>query len=201
VGVGRDGLIRRTCELLREMRPAELTRAELARQVGVDPALIRYYFKDRTSLLAAAGAALLEQLAAEYGQIMAKAGDDPVVILRGRIKGFLRFLRANPNFHRLMMDEFMHSDVPAAIAAHESLTAPTIDVVRKLILQGVDQGRFRKVDGAFVFMLTLGASEFFINASGIRRMAFGDEAESEALLTRYEDFLMDIVERGLRPGL
>lgn len=196
--MGREGLIRRTCELLRELRPNELTRAELARRAGVDPGLIRYYFRDRATLLEAAGAALVNELVERTLQATQAAGDDPAAQLRARIQSFLRFVQVNPFFPRLM-EEFMHSSTPSAQEAHSSWTAPAVALVRDLMARGEAAGEFRPVDGAFIFMAMLGASEFFINAGPIQRIAFGAEVDGEALITRYEEFLTTLVERGLRP--
>lgn len=60
--VGRDALIAKTCELLARMPPSRVTRAEVARAMKVDPSLIRYYFRDRSTLLLAA----VERLSAEF---------------------------------------------------------------------------------------------------------------------------------------
>ena len=51
-------------------QPALITRALVAREVGVDPSLIRYYFGNRAALLAAAAARLTEL----YGEMIEKPG-------------------------------------------------------------------------------------------------------------------------------
>jgi hypothetical protein len=43
-----------SCELLTQLPPNPITRAEVARNMSVDPSLIRYYFRDRSMLLLAA---------------------------------------------------------------------------------------------------------------------------------------------------
>src|SRR5450432_3263821 len=45
--VGPEALIQLTCEMLTRIPPGDVTRAAVARHAGVDPALIRYYFKNR----------------------------------------------------------------------------------------------------------------------------------------------------------
>ena len=50
-GVGRETMIAATSELLKKRSPENITRAELARKAGIDPALIRYYFGDMSSLV------------------------------------------------------------------------------------------------------------------------------------------------------
>jgi AcrR family transcriptional regulator len=175
--VGREGLLQRTLELLREMPPAELTRAELARRSGVDPTTIRHYFKDRDSLMIAAGAALLEELHSLERSALAAAAPEPRAQLRARIRVFLNFMHANPHFHRMMAEELMSSPSPLVRQAHHNWTSANISEMRELMSQGVGSGDFSDRDGAFIFIMIIGASEFFSNAAPLRRIAFGDDAE------------------------
>ncbi|MDE8344143.1 MAG: TetR/AcrR family transcriptional regulator, partial [Acidocella sp.] len=59
--VGREKLLKTACDLLKVTPPAKLTRFMVAQKAGVDPSLIRYYFRDRISMLAAAAERLEEQ--------------------------------------------------------------------------------------------------------------------------------------------
>src|SRR6476620_7621008 len=70
--VGRETLIAATRKLMKVMPPAQITRLDIARAAGVDPALIRYYFGDKSKLIVAAvldaGAELQERHAPAYVQ-------------------------------------------------------------------------------------------------------------------------------------
>jgi len=50
-GVGREALIAATRQLLQELPPEQVTATAIARRAGGDPALVRYYFGNRTKLL------------------------------------------------------------------------------------------------------------------------------------------------------
>ena len=67
--VGREALIEVTCELLKSHPPSAVTRALVARHSNVDPSLIRYYFRDRDSLMVAAA----ESIVARFRSIVAAA--------------------------------------------------------------------------------------------------------------------------------
>src|SRR5579863_9430081 len=71
--VGREALITRTCEMLMMMPPNKITRAEVARHMNVDPSLIRYYFRDRSTLLLAAVARLSAEFDRNRDQAMQQA--------------------------------------------------------------------------------------------------------------------------------
>jgi len=52
--VGREALIAATRNLTKTIPAGRITRLDIARAAGVDPALIRYYFGDKSKLLVAA---------------------------------------------------------------------------------------------------------------------------------------------------
>ena len=68
--VGRDALIAATRRLMKTKPPAQITRLDIARAAEVDPALIRYYFGDKSELIVAAvlqaGAELRERQHANF---------------------------------------------------------------------------------------------------------------------------------------
>src|SRR5262245_45071444 len=60
--VGPEALVAVARKLLKEKPPTQITGLEIARAAGVDPALIRYYFKDRSTLFVAAAMQALSEL-------------------------------------------------------------------------------------------------------------------------------------------
>src|SRR5262252_8404775 len=70
--VGRETLIAATRKLMKVMPPGQITRLDIARAAGVDPALIRYYFGDKSKLIVAAvlqaGSQLRERQARGYAE-------------------------------------------------------------------------------------------------------------------------------------
>ena len=51
--VGREAIVVAARQLIEKMRPHQVTIALIAREAGVDPALVRYYFTNRELLLLA----------------------------------------------------------------------------------------------------------------------------------------------------
>src|SRR5688572_17248082 len=49
--VGRDAVVAVTREMLKTTPPSRMSRNDVARAAGIDPALIRYYFGDQNTLL------------------------------------------------------------------------------------------------------------------------------------------------------
>ena len=151
----------------------------------------------------AAGGALIKELHALQHAAIAQVEPNPRAELRARVKVFLKFMHVNPHFHRLMVDEFMDSSSPLVQQTYQSWTSTTIAEMRELLLNGKATGDFTEKDGAFVFMMIIGASEFFTSALPMRRIAFGNQADDDKsaseILIQYENFLVDIIIRGLKP--
>jgi TetR/AcrR family transcriptional regulator len=196
--VGREALIDRTCELLTQMPPNRITRAEVARHMGVDPSLIRYYFRDRSMLLLAA----MEKLTAEFSRMLerelAQAEHGPEGALRARISALQKFETTYPFFHRLLIDEFVNLNSPAAARFLQQLTAQAVAGYGAILDEGISQGVFRRTDGAFLFLAVIGVCEFFVNGMPILRIALGKNFDEKGLSDRYREFICNLLLNGLR---
>jgi AcrR family transcriptional regulator len=196
--VGREALIDRTCELLTQLPPNRITRAEVARHMGVDPSLIRYYFRDRSMLLLAA----VEKLTAEFSRIrereMQHEDPGPEGRLRARVSALLKFEITYPFFHRLLIDEFVNLDSPGAARFMQELTTTALAGYGSILEAGAKEGVLRRADSAFLFLAVIGMCEFFVNGMPILRIALGKSFDERALSERYREFICDLLLNGLK---
>ena len=88
--VGRDLIVRRTRDALRERSRTQLSRQEIADYAGVTPALISYYFLDRASLFEAAIELIIEAYYADVRRVI-KAKQCLSDKLRSMIELYLTF--------------------------------------------------------------------------------------------------------------
>jgi AcrR family transcriptional regulator len=196
-GVGRDALIDKTCELLRELPPNLVTRAEVARHTNVDPSLIRYYFHDRSSLLIAAAERLTAQFTGLIDEEIQKAADGAESKLRARIAGILKFEVAYPFFHRLVLEEVMTSKAPAARKLLSELTKRGLTSYGAILEAGAKDGDLRKVDTAFLFLAVIGMCEFFVSGMPMLKLAVGGKVDADDASKRYGEFVTDLLLHGL----
>ena len=196
-GVGRDALIDKTCDLLTELPPNRVTRAEVARHTNVDPSLIRYYFHDRSSLLIAAAEKLSMKFGVMVEEEMREAEATPEGILRARVAAILKFETSYPFFHRLLLEEVMTSKTPAAKKLLNDLTQRGVEAYGKIVNGGVREGSLRKVDTAFLFLAVIGMCEFFVAGMPMLKVALGGKADVKTTGPRYESFVSDLLLNGL----
>jgi TetR/AcrR family transcriptional regulator len=196
--VGRDALITRTCEMLMLMPPNKITRAEVARHMNVDPSLIRYYFRDRSTLLLAAVARLTAELARLMDDELARSDLTPESRLRARVSALLKLNVTYPFFHRLMIDELVNLDTPAAVHFVEQLTRDGVTGYADIIDAGVKDGVFRRTSVPFLFLAIIGMCEFFVNGMPILRIVMGKDFDQRAISARYREFICELLLDGLK---
>ena len=197
-GVGRDSLIETTCELLRTLPPNEVTRIGVARKANVDPSLIKYYFRDRSSLLLAAAERLMDQSAEAVREAAAAAGNTAEGRLRARVSALLALNTDYPFFHRLIMDEVVNSHQPSARKMLRGMSERRLAGYSGIIQAGQDEGTLRNVDPFFLSIAIIGMAEFFASSIEIRKEAFGEDLDDTADRARYSDFIIDLLLNGLR---
>lgn len=196
--VGSDTIVQEVCELLRDFAPRDVTLLRVAEHAGVDRSLIRYYFKNRSTLLLAAARHLFGQLQCELDSARESAPADPEAGIRANAVALLRFQLEHPYFHRLMIDEIFVSDEPEAKAFFKSLTSVAVAGLRATTHAAARDGETRAVDGAFLYIAMIGMCEFFVTGAPILKVAFGKDYDAKAVAREYEKFIRDYVVDGLR---
>lgn len=103
--VGSEGLVQTAIEMLREVGPAGVTRASLARRAKVAPGLVRYYFKNRDSLIREATLELHKAQQKRATELAEEEGLSPAERICARALALLDIKLANPFYHHLILEE------------------------------------------------------------------------------------------------
>jgi AcrR family transcriptional regulator len=196
-GVGRDALLAKTCELLREMSPGKVTRAEVARYTNVDPSLIRYYFQDRSSLLVAAAEKLTAEFSANLDKAVKHSDHTPQSLLRARVLTLFDLNVEHPYFHRLLVEEIVPSSSPVAKRMLEEMTERTVGGYESILAAGAKDGSLRQVNPALLLLAVIGICEFFTAGLPILKVATGKKLDEKAAANEYREFICDLLLNGL----
>jgi AcrR family transcriptional regulator len=194
--VGPEALIQLTCEMLTRIPPGDVTRAAVARHAGVDPALIRYYFKNRDALMRTATEALTKTLQKRGAAASERTDLAPAERICARLLALLEFKIENPFYHRLMMEEMARSEDAKSRELFQGIATTAVERYRGYIKAGVEDGSLREVDPAFLYMAIIGMCDFFALAAPLLTGVLKED-DPYVLRENYGKFLCDLILNGL----
>ena len=190
--VGQDRLVAAAEKLLRQMPPARVTIALIAREASVDPALVRYYFGNRMALLLAVADRITNHSASHAAQ------PDAVleVGLADHIRKTLKLTRSAPFMHRLF-EELADSDDDAARGRVRTMNLDLVAYYRRMLKSDAGTA-MASVNPLFLHLMVLGASDFFASAEPMIRELVPSNTNMDKLAAGYQEFLVKMVMEGLR---
>lgn len=190
--VGKDAVLNKATELLQELPPARVTTSLIAREAGVDPALIRYYFGDREKLLLE----VVKRLIADAPEEAATLAD-PLPRLEHTIRNTAHFTRSTKHVHRLMVDELADAKSAEVRKLQGEMNRGAVERYAGIMARdgGAD---LRAVNPLFLHIALVGLFDFFVSAQSVVRNLVPDDTDMDALAVEFEDFIVDLVLNGLR---
>jgi TetR/AcrR family transcriptional regulator len=194
--VGRERLIAAAEKLLRELPPARVTITRIAQEAGVDPALVRYYFVNRTALLFAVADRVTHQGTSHKAWDTSALSAAPQAALIDHIRQVLKLTRSTPFMHRLMIDELANADDDESRARVRKMNLELVAFYRRVFK--ADAGKtMHSVNPLFLHLLVLGASDFFATAEPLISRVVPSHTNMDKLAAGFQAFLVDIVIGGL----
>ena len=189
--VGRERLLAATEKLLRTMPPARVTISSIAQEANADPALVRYYFGNRAALLVE----VVDRVTA-HPRRPAQPGAQPVATLSEHIGRTVQLVRRAPFLHRLINDELNDVGTEESRARVRDMNLDLVNFYKQLL--NADNGaELSEVDPLFLYVVVLGACDFFSSGPLIRDLVPAG-TDMDALTDRFQDFLTNLVLNGLR---
>jgi AcrR family transcriptional regulator len=192
-GDAKELILQAASRLLKDKLPAQITNSMIAREAGADPALIRYYFGDRSSLFMA----VAEELMNGVREPPPLAPMDAEQFLDWRIGGTMRFARSARSMQRLMVDELAESGSPRVRETvrerNAGLVARYADILKNQIGDEIVE-----VDPLFLHAAILGVCEFFTAAQAVILPLAEPGTDPKDLADRYQDFVVNLFLNGLR---
>jgi AcrR family transcriptional regulator len=189
----REVILQATCRLLKDKLPTQVTNSMIAREAGADPALIRYYFGDRSALLLAA----VEELLKSIHQPAPPEPMDAKAFVTWRVDGTLRFARTARSMQRLMVDELGEGGSLEVREAIRERNKGLVDRYAEILKTQVGD-EIVDVDPLFLHVAILGVCEFFTAAQSVVLPLAEAGVDPAELANRYEAFVIDLFLNGLR---
>jgi AcrR family transcriptional regulator len=192
---GRETIIAAARQLIEKMPPHQVSIALIAREAGVDPALVRYYYKNRELLLLAVVESILEDWAVH------PATDQPPAARSGaHLANMLTFSRTVRSMQRLMVEECANAKSPVVRTRVQELSAHVVEEIGGLIRNDRSADE-RSTEALFMHIAMIGLCEFFAAAQAVILPLAPKDMSPAELATRYEKFIHDLVLDGVRKRL
>lgn len=188
--VGRSVIIDTVKLLLREVPPAKITISLVSRRAGVDPALVRYYFKDRLNLLLEVVNELLGGMPQPDKNV-----SDPVEFIRKRIHDTHKFSRSAKHMQRLMIDEL--ADAPSEVIRDRHREINRAAVAAYANIRDMDDARLRPFDPLFLYLVIVGIFDFYVSAEPLVRTMVPPGTDLKRLSNEFEEFVENLLLKGL----
>jgi len=191
----RDKIIAATRELLRTRPPDAISRIDMARAAGVDPALIRYYFGTRDDVLNAVAQTFMNDFTSDSYDVPPSGQIQDLV--RQMTHFTIIMLEKFPFMHDLIVREIGRMGVArGAKMKNIFIDRPTIRVEQAL--EGTDSIRLKGRELQFFRMMMFAIALFPIRERGFVEQTFGRDHFDAELTKEYCSFVAKIFARGMQ---
>ncbi len=193
--VGQDTIVAAARQLFEKLRPHQVSIARIAREAGVDPALVRYYFKNREQLLLA----VVENILADWA-VHPASDEAPAAQIGKHLANMFEFSRSVRSMQRLMVEECAEAKSPAVRARAQELTAQVVQQLAGL-MRADSKTAESSPDALFMHVAMIGLCEFFAASQAMILPLAPKGMSATELASRYEKFIHDLVLDGVRKRL
>ncbi len=185
--------------LMIERGSTEISLLDIAQRSGVNSALVKYHFGNKTGLLVA----LLErdaQSAMDQLNALLRADLSPTAKLKLHIAGVVNAYYRTPYLNRLIHDLLHQSSDEVARLVSDFFVVPVVEFERQLLAEGVRRGEFRDVDPMIFYFTLFGAIDHMFYARHTLLYGFGVTEVSEEMRRNLIDLVTDMVLGAIKPS-
>jgi TetR/AcrR family transcriptional regulator len=192
----REQLLHAASQIMRDGDTIDLSLSELSLRAGLNSALVKYYFGNKSGLMLALLDRDMGNIVTDLGALIAK-DMPPEEKLRRHIGAVIDTYYAFPYLNRLLMRMVRDSDPKEATRIADLYLKPISKVYEQLISQGVKAGKFRKIDPQLFYFTVTGAADRFFSARLVLRHCYDQDDISETMRDRYREHTIGLIMAGL----
>lgn len=190
--VGREAIVAAAYQLLEKLPPYQVPTVLIAREAGVDPALVRYYFRNREELMFA----VIEHIISTWVESHPLPDLPPAEKLSAHIAHMLEFSCRMRSMQRLMIDA-CEAKSPTVRARVRELNARALRTYAQFLPLEGDKAE-SPLGPLFIYIAVIGLCEFFAAAQSMILPLAPKDLNARQLAQRYETFIQNLVVNGLR---
>lgn len=195
-GSARDQLLDAASKIMRDGDTINLSLSELSLRAGLNSALVKYYFGNKSGLMHALLDRHMGKIVADLNALVAK-DMVPEEKLKRHIGATINTYYAYPYLNRLLMRLIRDSAPVEASRIAERYLKPISRAYVQLIAEGVKAGKFRDVDPQLFHFTVTGAADRFFSARQVLRHCYDQNDISESMRDAYREHSVELIMRGL----
>lgn len=195
-GTAREQLLAAASQIMRDGDTINLSLSELSLRAGLNSALVKYYFGNKSGLMQALLERDMNNILSSLENLVAK-DMDPVEKLKRHLSRAIDTYYDFPYLNRLLMQMVRDSAPADSARIAEQYLKPIAAAYEKLIDEGVLAGKFLKVDPQLFYFTVTGAADRFFAARLVLRHCYNQDDVSEEMRDRYREHTVGIILRGI----
>ncbi len=191
-----EQLLAAAAELMMERDTIEISLNDIARKSGLNSALVKYYFGNKSGMLLAMVRRAVGASLAHLQEVV----DMPIGAedkLRLHIRGVVSSHHRHPYLHRLLHFMLSQENETFALTLSKELINPVTSAQKRILDEGVAAGVFQSVDPVMFYFHLLGACESLFYSRSMLMSAFGIKAITKDFKQAYVDYLCDAILNGV----
>jgi AcrR family transcriptional regulator len=192
----RDQLLCAAGELMVESGTVDISLSDIALRSGLNSALVKYYFGNKSGLFMALIRKVIGRSLAQLEEVIAKPLP-PEEKLKMHITGIVNTYFRYPYISRLLHFVVTERGGSQGATMAREIVMPLARAQKQILDQGIASGRFRAVDPMLLYFHIIGACDQFFYGRYILQYAFGIVDISADLKEDYANQLYEIISNGL----
>ncbi len=195
-GSTAERLLDAASRLMIERSSTDISLSDISRRSGLNSALVKYHFGNKTGLLLALLRRDASRALAQLEQLWRK-DIGPTAKLKLHVVGIVNAYYRSPYLNHLIHTLLHDSGSEVAREVSEFFVKPVIDFERRLLDEGVRTGEFRRVDPMLFYFTLFGAVDHMFYGRHTLVHGFGLDQVSEPMRQGLIALVTDMVLGGV----
>jgi AcrR family transcriptional regulator len=192
----REVLLSAAADLMLRRNTIDISLNEIARESGMNSALIKYYFGNKSGMLLALVRRAVGGSLEHLSEVLVMP-ISPEEKLRLHIRGVVSSHHRHPYLNRLLHYMLSDENDTFASALGEELIRPVVNAQKQILDEGVREGVFKEVDPTMFYFCLLGACESLFYGRPMLMHGFGIREISKDFKQSYAEYLCSMILNGI----
>ncbi|MCX7567928.1 TetR family transcriptional regulator [Sulfitobacter sp. F26169L] len=192
----RDDLLQAASDLMCRRDTLSIPIADIAAEAGVNSALVKYYFGNKSGLMRALLGRDLT-LAVSQLEELVEMEMRPSTKMRYHLSGLIKMYFKYPYLQRLLTATMRDETDEIGAELARLYIQPIHDAYERMIAEGVDAGEFQPLDHRFFYFIVIGACDHIFSSRYVLKYIHKIDEIDDDLRRAYSEQAISMIMGGL----